>query len=93
MRIKMIKLANSGPMIIGKEVHKADREINLVNPMIVYQEKDEQDSAKFKIGTFLEVADQQSEFKFYDYEIECLPSQILADTYTNFVNDTIKKTE
>ena len=47
MKIKMIKLANSGPMIIGKEVHKADREINLVNPMIVYQEKDEQDSAKF----------------------------------------------
>ena len=34
MRIKMIKLANSGPMIIGKEVHKADREINLLNPMI-----------------------------------------------------------
>ena len=93
MDIKLIKLANAGPMIMGKQVDEGDREITLLNPMIVYQEKDEQDTAKFKIGTLLEVADQQGEFTFYNYEIECLPSEVLAETYTKFVDDIIQKTK
>ena len=93
MKTILIKLANAGPLIIGKVVRDEPRKKVLKNPMIVYQEKNESNSGQFKIGTFLEIADTDGSFTFYDYEIKCTPSAQLAEVYQKFLDDTIQKTE
>jgi len=93
MKTILLKLPNQGPLIIGYLVGDEPRKKTLKNPMIVYQEKNDSGTGTFKIGTFLEVADTDGEFSFYDYEIKCLPSAQLAETYKTFVDDTLQKTK
>lgn len=79
---KLMKLPDNGPLIMASH----DAEYNYMNPVMVFQ-----DDGKYKIGTFVEVADFNQPFHFWDTTFECVPSQELIDIYLEFVDDNISK--
>ena len=79
---KLMKLPENGPLIMAS--HDSDFTIHYMNPVMVFQ-----DDGKYKIGTFVEVADFTQPFRFWDTTFECVPSQELIDIYLEFVNDNI----
>jgi|TARA_B100001094_G_C18144617_1_gene779923 hypothetical protein len=85
--IKIIKLDSGGPIIIGDVKSEKDRQIKMDNPAVVFQETDDNGTNKFKIGTFMELADRNS-FYFYDFTFKCIPSEQLTNTYNDFISQT-----
>ena len=85
--IKMLKLKDQGPLIVGEVVSEGDFAVRIKNPTVVFQETDESGSNKFKIGTFMEIADRE-DFLFVDIAFKCYPNEQLKQTYNDFISQT-----
>ena len=79
---KLMKLPENGPLIMASH----DSDFKYMNPVMVFQ-----DDGKYKIGTFVEVADFTKPFRFWDSTFECVPSQELIDIYLEFIDDNLSK--
>ena len=85
--IKMLKLKDQGPLIVGEVVSEGDFAVRIKNPTVVFQESDANGTNKFKIGTFMEIADQD-DFLFLDISFKCYPNEQLKKTYRDFISQT-----
>lgn len=85
--IKMLKLKDQGPLIVGEVVSEGDFAVRIKNPTVVFQETDSNGTNKFKIGTFMEIADQD-DFLFLDISFKCYPNEQLKKTYRDFISQT-----
>ena len=85
--IKMFKLKDGGPLIVGEVVSEGDFAVRIKNPTVVFQETDDSGTNKFKIGTFMEIADRE-DFLFLDIAFKCYPNEQVEQTYRDFISQT-----
>ena len=85
--IKMLKLKDQGPLIVGEVVSEGDFAVRIKNPTVVFQETDDSGTNKFKIGTFMEIANRE-DFLFLDIAFKCYPNEQVEQTYRDFISQT-----